>query len=290
MRKLRIGFLTRSFSPQTTSYVPLVMQALVEAGAVVDVIHPVPGVIDLSAVRVEHDLYVLHQISGPAVSLAGALHAQGAAIVNPYPVTVALYDKIITSRILGAAGVRTPATYVTSRPGQLAPFLEAGPLIVKPYRGTCGHGIRVVRNAAELADVPNGKDPVFAQRYHQPQGRDRKMYVIGGRIFGVKKVFPRRAEAEKHGEPFTPTPELCEIVRRCGQAFGGIALYGVDIIESDGMPYVVDMSSIPGFKGIPDAPLLVARYLYAAAERAARGQPLFEPAAPTDAASTAGVR
>ena len=33
MRTVRIGFLTRSFSPQTRSSVPLVMQALVEAGA-----------------------------------------------------------------------------------------------------------------------------------------------------------------------------------------------------------------------------------------------------------------
>ena len=297
MRKLRIAFLARSFSPQTRSQIPLVMQMLTEVGAVVDLIHPLSGVTDLSNVHIDHDLYVLHQIDGFALSLAGALHTQGAAIVNPYPVTLALRDKIVMSRILQTAGVRTPATYVTSHPDKLAPLLEAGPLIVKPYKGTDGHGIRVVRSAAELADVPHGKEdkerhgkePVFAQRYHPPQGRDRKMYVIGGRIFGVKKVFPRRTEAEKHGEPFTPTPELCEIVVRCGQAFG-IDLYGVDIVESDGTPYVVDMSSIPGFKGVPDAPLRLVKYLYTAAERAARGQPLFGSDVPTEAVSTEGVR
>jgi ribosomal protein S6--L-glutamate ligase len=256
------------------------MRTLTEIGAVVDLIHPLAGVTDLSNVRIDHDLYVLHQIDGFALSLAGALHAQGAVIVNPYPVTVALGDKIITSHILRSAGVLTPATYVTSHPDKLAPLLEAGPLIVKPYKGTDGHGIRVIRSAAQLADLPHckedkerhGQEPVFAQRYHPPQGRDRKMYVIGDRVFGVKKVFPRRTEAEKHGEPFTPTPELCEIVVRCGQAFG-IDLYGVDIIESDGTLYVVDMSSIPGFKSVPDAPLRLAKYLYAAAEGAARGQP-----------------
>ena len=276
---------------------PLVMRVLTEVGAAVDLIHPLAGVTDLSNVRIDHDLYVLHQIDGFALSLAGALHAQGAAIVNPYPVTLALHDKIVMFRILQAAGVRTPATYVTSHPDKLAPLLEAGPLIVKPYKGTDGYGIRVIKSAAELADVPHGKEgkerhgkePVFTQRYHPPQGHDRKMFSIGGRIFGVKKVFPRRTEAEKHGEPFTPTPELCEIVVRCGQAFG-IELYGVDIVESDRTPYVVDMSSIPGFKGVPDAPLRLAKYLYTAAERAARGQPLFESAVPTEAVSTEGVR
>jgi len=289
MRKLRIGFLARSFSPQTRSYVPLVIRALEELGAVVDLIHPAAGVTDLSTVRVEHDLYVLKQQSGLALSLAGVLHAQGAAIVNPYPVSLALRDKIVMSRILQAAGVSTPATYVTSHPDKLAPLLEAGPLIVKPYQGTGGYGIRIIRSAAELADVPASKDPVFAQRYHPPQGPDRKMLSIGGRIFGVKKVFPRRTEAEKDGEPFTPASELCEIARRCGQAFG-IDLYGVDIIESDGTPYVVDMNSIPGFKSVPDAPLRLAKYLYAAAERAARGQSLFESAVPTEAVSTERVR
>ena len=289
MRKLRIGFLVPSYSPQSTSHMPTVMRALSDAGVVVDVIHPVKQMLELSDVRVEHDLYVLKKTSRLALSIAGALHAQGAVIVNPYPVSVALRDKIITSRILQSAGVPTPDTYVASRPERLESLLDGGPLVVKPYQGSDGFGIRVVRSVAELAAVPAGKDPVFAQRYHPPQGRDRKMYVIGGRVFGVKKVFPARTDAEKHGEPFTPTAELREIVVRCGQAFG-IDLYSIDIIESKGKPYVVDMCSIPGCRGVPDGPSHLASYLYAAAERAVRGQPLFESAIPAEAVPTEGVR
>jgi len=286
--KLRIGFLVPSYSPQSTSHMPTVMRALSDAGVVVDVIHPVKQMLKLSDVRIEHDLYVLKKTSRLALSIAGALHAQGAVIVNPYPVSVALRDKIITSRILQSAGVPTPDTYVASRPERLESLLDGGPLVVKPYQGSDGFGIRVVRSVTELAAVPAGKDPVFAQRYHPPQGRDRKMYVIGGRVFGVKKVFPARTDAEKHGEPFTPTAELREIVVRCGQAFG-IDLYSVDIIESEGKPYVVDMCSIPGCRGVPDGPSHLASYLYAAAKRAARGQPLFESAVPTEAVPTEGV-
>lgn len=270
MKRLRIGFLLPDLR-HSKSYMPSVMQALVDGGAVVDVIHPVDRLIDLSMLRVEHDLYVLRQMSGLAFSLAGTLHELGAAIVNPYPMSAALADKIVTSRILQAAGVPTPATYVATHPDRLLPLLDAGPIIVKPYKGGGGEGIRIVRNAAELAEVPRGREPMFAQRYHPPAGRDRKIYSIGGRLFGVKKVFPRQTEDEKHGEPFDLTPELREIAVRCGEAFG-IDLYGVDIIESEGTPYVVDMFSIPGFKGVPNAPLLLAAYFYAAAERASRGQ------------------
>ena len=289
MRKLRIGFLVPSYSPQSTSHMPTVMRALSDAGVVVDVVHPVKQMLELSNVRVEHDLYVLKKTNRLALSLAGVLHAQGAVIVNPYPVTVALCDKIITSRILQTAGVPTPATYVASRPDHLGSLLDGGPLIVKPYQGSDGFGVRVVRSVAELAAVPAGKDPVFAQRYYAPQGRDRKIYVIGGRVFGVKKVFPARTDAEKHGEPFTPTPELREIALRCGRAFG-IDFYSVDIIESEGKPYVVDMCSIPGCRGVPDGAARLASYLYVVAGRSARGQSLFESAVPAEAVSTEAVR
>ena len=129
---------------------------------------------------------------------------------------------------------------------------------------------------------------MFAQRYHNNDGRDRKIYAIGGQLFGVKKVFPRRTEEEKQGELFMLSPELREITLQCGRAFG-IDLYGVDIIESEGTPYVVDMCSIPGFKGVPDAPRLLAQYFYAAAERAARGEPLPQTPAFGAAASHAHV-
>src|SRR5438552_5112182 len=272
MKKLRIGFLLPRYSGSSRSFMPAVVQAVAESGAVVDVIHPVDRAVDLSEVRVEHDLYILRHTSGLSLSLAGVLHELGAVIVNPYPVSAALRDKVIASRILQAAGVRTPDTYVASHPHQLLPLLDSGPLVIKPYQGAGGHHVRIIRTPAELADVDCGREPVFAQRYHPNDGRDRKIYAIGGRLFGVKKIFPRRTEAEKHGEPFTLTPELCELAANCGGAFG-IDLYGVDIIESEGTPYVVDMCSIPGFKGVPDAPQLLAQYFYAAAERAARGEP-----------------
>src|SRR2546430_11340370 len=83
MKRPRIGFLVSSRFAQTTGLVTAVMQALSDAGAVVDVIHPTQGALDLSVVRVEHDLYVLKKTSRLALSIAGALHAQGAAIVNP---------------------------------------------------------------------------------------------------------------------------------------------------------------------------------------------------------------
>src|SRR5256886_6134509 len=98
MRKVRIGFLLPHYSQKSRSLMPDVVRALGESGALVDVIHPVDGMVDLSKVRIEHDLYVLRHTSGLSLSLAGALHELGAVMVNPYPVSAALRDKVIASR------------------------------------------------------------------------------------------------------------------------------------------------------------------------------------------------
>jgi ribosomal protein S6--L-glutamate ligase len=289
MRRVRIGFLLPHYSHKSKSFMPGIVRMLGESGAVAEIVHPVDRIVDLSKVRVEHDLYVLRNTnSGFSLSVAGALHELGAVIVNPYRVSMALRDKILASRILQASGVPTPDTYVASHTDQLVPLLDLGPLVIKPYQGAGGHNVRIVQSRAELAEVNFGREPVFAQRYLPNDGRDRKIYAIGGQIFGVKKVFPRRTEEEKHGELFPLSPELQEVALSCGRAFG-IDLYGVDIIESEGKPYVVDMCSIPGFKGVPDAPRLLAQYFYAAAERAARGQPVPQTAASAAAGSHALV-
>ena len=242
MKQLRIAFLLPHYTRNTTSRTAIAMRILADSGVVTEAIHPMDRVMELAHVRVEHDLYVYKKTGGVASSLAGMLHALGAAMVSPYPATAALRDKIVAVRILHAAGLPTPASYIASRTDDLASLLDAGPLVVKPYQGTSGHGVTVVRTPAELTAIEvSAKEPVFAQRYHQPDGRDRKLYVIGDRVFGVKKVFPAKTPEQKAGEPFEPNRELRDLALRCGRAFG-IDLFGVDIIQSRGRPYVVDMS------------------------------------------------
>jgi ribosomal protein S6--L-glutamate ligase len=267
---MRIGLiLVRHPVERESPIMPEVARLLSERGIDVDGLYPDEGAADLGRLRVEHDLYVLKSGTETALSLAGALHASGATILNPYPVAAACRDKVVTTQLLRAAGVPLPDSYVAARPEQLEPLLEEGPAVVKPSRGSQGRGVRVVRTAAELAEVEAGGSPLLAQRYKEPKGRDRKLYRIGEQVFGVKRTWPARTYEDKLGEPFPVSEELREIVWRCGTALG-IDLYGVDVIESD-RPYVVDMSSFPGFKGVPDAAALLAEYIYEAGRRALEG-------------------
>src|SRR5207245_463220 len=182
------------------------------------------------------------------LSVAAGLRRAGTPVLKPYPISARLRDPIMAFRVLQAAGIPVPETLVASHVSQLLPALDRGPLIIKPYRLSRAHakGPEVVRDAAELAALGLIEEPVFAQRYHPQDGPARKLYAIGGELFGVLRRPPART-------PFAPSAELADIAQRCGAAFG-IDLFGVDIVESEGRAYVVDMASFPSFKGVPDAP------------------------------------
>jgi ribosomal protein S6--L-glutamate ligase len=270
---MKLGvILTRHPPGRISPIVPETVRLLREWRAEVELIRPEDTLIDVDALADECDLYVFKSGTELALSVAGALHVRGATLLNPYPVAVACRDKVVSARVLQAAGIPTPATYVTGELTALAPLLDSGPLVVKPHRGSQGRGVSVVRDAHELEEIEVELGTVLAQRYHEPDGRDRKIYCIGGHVFGVMRRWPVRTYRDKLGEPFTVSDELRDIALRCGRAFG-LELYGLDVIVSEGRPYVVDVSSFPGFKGVPDAALRLADYVYAAARRVMEGEP-----------------
>jgi ribosomal protein S6--L-glutamate ligase len=279
---MRVGFLLERHPDGGTSTLVLdAAELLRERGAQVDLLYPREECTDLGSLRPEYDLYVLKSRTAATLSLAGALHALGAALLNPYPVAAACRDKVVASQLLRGANVPLPDAYAAGHPEQLAPLLDDGPLVVKPYRGSQGRGVRVVRSPDELVVEPSdGRSdgtPVFAQRYHESSDRDRKIYRIGDEIFGVKRVWPARTHEEKLGEPFTVDGELREIAVRLGAALG-ITLYGFDVVPTDDGPLVVDFSPFPGFKGVPDAAAVLADYVYEQAAGAVHGDRITLPA------------
>lgn len=263
---MRIGMLLVNHPATRPSPIfPEVVRRLGERGAEVTAIYPDDQTTDLRTLRVEHDLYVLKAGTDTALSVAGALHALGARIVNPYPVSAMLRDKIVTSAVLERAGIPAPRAVVAAEPADLMPLLAEGPIVVKPYRGSQGRGVQIVRTADELAAV-DAEPPLFAQTYLAPEGLDHKIYVIGDEVHGVERPWPPKTYEDKLGRPLQITREVRDIAARIAEAFG-LSVFGFDVVMHHGEPYVIDISSFPGFKGVPDAAALLAGHIYSCAER-----------------------
>ncbi|MFD1211815.1 RimK family alpha-L-glutamate ligase [Arthrobacter sp. GCM10027362] len=260
---MKVAFLMRRPADDGRSITTEVVRLLRDWRATVDLIHVDTSPGRLADLHPEHDLYVLRTVTDASLSLAGILERQGARCVNPVSVSQTCRDKALVAALLGGAGVPVPESWLVERPHQLAPLLAGGPMVLKPLHGSQGRGVRVVWDPDELLDV-GAEVPLVAQRYQPHQGRDRKLYCIGGQLFGVKRQWPATTYEQKQGEPFTVTAELHEIALTVGQVIG-TDLFGLDIVISRNQPYVVDVNPFPGFKGVPDAALRLADYIYATA-------------------------
>ncbi len=228
---------------------------------------------------VTHDLYILKSNTELSLSLAAILHSQGARLINPYASCALVQDKIVTSRLLRWAGIPMPSSWVTGRLDLMGSLAERMPLVIKPYHGHRGRGVRLVRNAGELAAVAPPESPVLIQQFVEGGGQDLKVYVVGAEVFGVLKESPHLDAlplAERHssqGRACEVSAEVRELALRCGRVLG-LGLYGLDILETAQGPMVVDVNAFPSYRGVPNAGPLIAEFIASYA----RGEMELEPA------------
>jgi ribosomal protein S6--L-glutamate ligase len=276
---MRLFFLlVRRVPPVPSPVLVEVFELLRRRGFEIDSAIPEEVVTRPDRLHVEHDLYVLKSHTELALSLAGVLNTLGAELLNPYAACITTQDKIVASRRLRAAEVPTPRSWVTGDLSLMRPIVEETPLILKPYRGHRGAGISIVRNASELAALPPPAEPMLIQEHVTGSGEDVKVYVVGEHVFAVRKEFSPTSFT-RPGRPSAVDDELREIALACGRTLG-LGLYGLDVLETDAGPVVVDVNYFPGYKGVPDVAPLIADYIedYAEGRRVLELPPLDAPA------------
>ena len=257
---MRFHFLLARRTPDTPSQIILgVSKLLRERGHDVTSSIPEEQLSSLHNLKSDHDVYLLKSYTQLALTLAGALSAQGANLINPYFGCVAARNKIVCYQALKSAGVPVPNSWVTADLKLLTPLLHRHALIVKPVMGWRGEGIRIIRHERELAADPLYLGDALIQEYIENAGEDLRLYVAGEEVFGIRKRFSSTSYAAD-GEPTAVSPEMRSIALLCGKVFG-LRLYGIDIIEGADGPRVVDVNYFPGYKGVPDAAPVVADYV-----------------------------
>jgi ribosomal protein S6--L-glutamate ligase len=209
--------------------------------------------------EVEADVYLLKSHTELSLALAGILYTQRANILNPYQSCSLIQSKIITSKLLRQAGIPAPDSWVTYDLSLAKHLLEKHPLIIKPHMGHRGAGIHLCKTPEDIDKVPPPQTPLIIQEAIPGPGEDLKIYVVGDEVFGVKKVFSETSFSVA-GRHVPITDEVRQISQKVGRVCG-LGLYGLDIIESDRGPYVVDVNYFPGYKGVPNAAGMIADYI-----------------------------
>lgn len=206
------------------------------------------------------DLVVQRGLRPDALAALEPAEAAGVRCCNPVAATAALTDRLAVAQRLTAAGVPVPATRAAETWDEVCAAIAAGPVVVKSRNGQVGRGagVAVIRDGRP----PAGEafpGPWVIQDFVAGDGRDRKIYVVGGQVRGLLKAGTPTTEA------FAPSEDLASLASRAGAALG-LDLYGVDLVVGPDGPRVIDVNPFPGFRGIPDAAAMVASHLLALAK------------------------
>ena len=201
---------------------------------------------------------------GRSAGVLDALRIAGRAgipVVDAAEAVAGVRDKAAMAAVLTQAGVPTPATFVASvrRLSEQVP-MAAYPLIMKPVYGDNGRGLRVVDTPEELKALSWPEQPALAQSYLPGDGVDLKVYVIGEHMTAVHKPSPFTPCVSGREETVPADRRLRRLARRCGRLFG-LTVYGVDFLETNRGPVVVEINDFPNFTAVADADVLLAEHV-----------------------------
>ena len=263
---MRIAFFLQGKSstdhiPHVSAVTEEIIERLNSKGASVDLLVPEEKALNLDKIRLYYDLYVLKCKTPLILSLAGALSASGASIINTWRATFLNRNKIISTALLAASSIPVPPSWATGQPTQFLPLLKGGPLWMKPVNGSRGKDVYRITAEAGLTDQKSPVDPyglplpLFAQREAPSEGRDLKVYVVGDRTWAITRPWPARSMEDKLGQPAVISQEIRSTAIACGKALG-LEIYGVDFLVAGNQFYVVDINAFPGFKGASGAPFI----------------------------------
>lgn len=214
------------------------------------------------------DMVLVRAVSGGSFEEVtrrlGVLHALrelGVPVWNDARVIERCVDKSTTTFLFARAGLRTPATWTVE--GR-EPALEVvrrethiGPLVLKPLFGAQGRGLRLIAGEADLPEAEAVAGVYYLQRY-VPTGtdvfQDHRLFVCDGDIVAsmTRQADNWITNVRRGGRPrpLAPDSDLAELAVRAA-ACVGTCYAGVDVLrDRDGVAWVLEVNSMPGWKGL----------------------------------------
>jgi ribosomal protein S6--L-glutamate ligase len=207
------------------------------------------------------DLVIVRSRHPFALALLEEAESLGARTVIGSAALRRVRDKVRALLTLAELGLPTPETFVACRPEDVVRLRPRFPLLLKPFQGDNGQGIRLVRTSRELFDVEWGEPIVLAQRYVDSGGVDIKLYVAWDRIWAVRRPSPLTG-GDAAPMQVSVDAALGRLARDCAAAFE-LPLLGIDVLRGAEGPVIVDVNEFPNYTGIEEAPEVIAGLLLA---------------------------
>lgn len=175
-------------------------------------------------------------------------------------------DKLRATQILSRHDIGMPATSFVRDKADVLPAIElvgGAPVVIKLLEGTQGIGVilapdtRVAEGIIET--LQSTKQNVLIQQFiAESKGRDIRALVVGDRVVGAMRRTAEgdefRSNVHRGGsvEAVELSPEFEQTAVRAAQIMG-LRVAGVDMLEGNDGPLVMEVNSSPGLEGIERA-------------------------------------
>jgi ribosomal protein S6--L-glutamate ligase len=175
-------------------------------------------------------------------------------------------DKLRSMQILSRAGLGLPKTVFTNYSKDVSKILEevgGSPVIIKLLEGTQGLGVVLAENdkaAISVMEAFNGlKARVIVQEFiREAKGADIRAFVIDGQVVGAMKRQAKEGEFRSNlhrggtAEVITLSRQEEIAALKAAKALG-LGIAGVDMLQSERGPLIIEVNSSPGLEGIEKA-------------------------------------
>ncbi len=172
-------------------------------------------------------------------------------------------DKLRSLQILSRHSIGIPETaYVRDKKDVLPAIKRVGgaPVVIKLLEGTQGIGVLLaesVKSAEAIIELlQNQKQNVLIQKFvKESKGKDIRAFVVGDRVVAAMRRVAQgqefRSNVHRGGktEPVILDETYCETAVRAAQIMG-LRVAGVDMLESNDGPQIMEVNSSPGLEGI----------------------------------------
>jgi len=175
-------------------------------------------------------------------------------------------DKLYSFQLLSKAGLGLPKTVFTNYSKNVNDIIRGAggaPVIIKLLEGTQGLGVVLAEteNAAEsVIQAFNGmKIRVIVQEYiKEVQGSDVRVFVVDGEVVGAIKRQAKNGEfrSNLHRGGTARVIQLTEDEEKAAIKAArtlGLGICGVDLLQSNHGPLILEVNSSPGLEGIEKA-------------------------------------
>jgi len=172
-------------------------------------------------------------------------------------------NKMRSLQVLTQAGLQVPSTVLTRSTYGLRASVDAVkglPVVLKILQGTQGVGVMLVHTPVSLGSVLDtlrtlDQDVIIQQFLVEGAGRDYRVFVVGNRVIATmmrtapKGEFRSNIHQGGEGNVIQLPEEYHEAAIRATQVLG-LQIAGVDLMESNQGPMIIEVNSSPGFEGI----------------------------------------